>query len=110
MKQQFSIYLLVFLCFLSSCKKNDTARPYENDTPEPITTQRGIPVGTAVTRNIGPAGGTLSSTDGKLTVRVPAGAVTNNTSFSIQPISNTLYSDVDDRLAYRLLPEGVNFN
>ena len=71
-------------------------------------TEVGSPVGEKVTKDIGPAGGTLSSTDGRLTLTVPPNAVTKNVSFSIQPISNNVEDGVG--LAYRLEPHGKAFN
>jgi hypothetical protein len=69
------------------------------------------PVGTATgapaTATIGTQGGTLTSPDGVLKLTVPPRAVTTNTQFSIQPITNLAPGGVAG--GYRLLPEGQTF-
>lgn len=69
------------------------------------------PVGTkwgeAATATIGPAGGTLTSSDERLTIRVPAGAVETNQAFSIQPITGTAPQALGH--GFRLEPHGVTF-
>jgi hypothetical protein len=67
-----------------------------------------MPIAPAATKTIGASGGTLTSSDGKMSIIVPAGAVTANTAFSIQPINLTIPSAEGDT-AYRLLPEGITF-
>lgn len=76
----------------------------------PIQTARGATTGAAITASIGATGGTFSSADGKITIIVPAGAVTAATNFSIQPVANTLRPGDDAFLpAFRVLPENVTF-
>jgi hypothetical protein len=70
-------------------------------------TEVGTPVGDKASKGIGPAGGSLTSPDGKLTLTVPNGAVKENTSFSIQPITNTSASGIGT--GYRLEPHDVKF-
>ncbi len=72
----------------------------------PLTTTAGTPNGVPVSATIGPAGGTLSSADGRLQITFPAGAVAANTQFTITPLTNP----ADNALAtYRLEPEGATF-
>lgn len=73
---------------------------------EPAVTGVGIPDGPAVTTEIGPSGGSLSSADGILDITIPPGAVSSNTTFSVQPIANFCPGG---KFAYRLLPEGLTF-
>jgi hypothetical protein len=70
-------------------------------------TEVGTPEGEKVSNDIGPAGGTLASADGRLTLTVPKNAVTETTAFSIQPITNKAETGVG--LAYRLEPDGMIF-
>jgi hypothetical protein len=70
-------------------------------------TEVGKPEGPNVTKNIGPAGGTLASPDGRLTLTVPQNALTETLPFSIQPITNK--ADGGLGLAYRLGPDGKTF-
>ncbi len=86
--------------------------PGSKTPPErsPIQAARGATTGAAITASIGAAGGTLSSADGKITITVPAGAVTAATTFSIQPVANTLRPGDDASMpSYRVLPENVTF-
>ena len=64
-------------------------------------------MGDKVTKNIGPAGGTLASPDGRLTLTVPEDALTETLPFAIQPVTNKLRLGLG--LAYRLEPDGKTF-
>jgi hypothetical protein len=64
------------------------------------------PTGPPITKNIGPAGGVLTSADNMLTLTVPPDAVKVNTPFSIEPIENFCPGGMR---AYRLLPAGMTF-
>ena len=70
-------------------------------------TEVGTPEGEKVTKDIGPAGGTLASPDGRLTLTVPPNALTDTIAFSIQPITNQSRGGIG--LAYRLEPAGKTF-
>jgi hypothetical protein len=70
-------------------------------------TEVGTPEGPNVTKNIGPAGGTLASPDGRLTLTVPQNALTETVGFSIQPITNKAEGGIG--LGYRLEPNGKTF-
>jgi hypothetical protein len=98
------ILLPVLLFVIAGCKKTSKHNEPSPLFGEPVVTAKGQPVGTAVTKQIDAAGGALTSQDRKLTITVPAGAVSSSTTFSIQPITNTLNQH---KPAYRLLPEGV---
>src|SRR5881394_4058063 len=70
-------------------------------------TEVGTPVGDKVNKNIGPAGGTIVSPDGRLTLTVPPNALTETLPFSIQPISNKMENGIGN--GYRLEPSGRTF-
>ena len=72
------------------------------------STEVGTPEGDKVTKEIGPAGGSLASPDGRLTLTVPQNALTETLSFSIQPITNKFGGGIG--LAYRLEPSGKTFS
>jgi hypothetical protein len=105
------IQLLVFISLIAamSCRKSEVPKPppptvhETKGTPMP----KGTTIGTATTKTIGAAGGTIASTDGGISVSVPAGAVSSNTTFTVQPITNELPTELG--LNYRLLPEGTHF-
>ncbi len=75
--------------------------------PGPAATAVGAPTGNATSATIGPAGGTVSTPDGRITVTIPAGALTANTVIGIQPLTNMAHGKIG--AAYRLTPEGQAF-
>ncbi len=74
----------------------------------PIVTKPGEPVRTASSALVGPAGGTLASPDGTVTIEVPAGALAEPTMLTMQPITNTAPLGVSGA-AVRLGPSGQRF-
>lgn len=80
-----------------------------SQTPAPpvdvAPTERGVPTGPAVAATIGPAGGSLSSAGGELTVVVPAGAFASAQQVTIQPI--TSFAPGARGKAWRIGPEGL---
>ncbi|MBI5071162.1 MAG: hypothetical protein HZB56_23340 [Deltaproteobacteria bacterium] len=71
--------------------------------PRPSTV--GTRTGAATSLSIGPAGGSFSSTDGRLTVTVPPNAVAAPVLFTIDEITNTAPGGLG--VAYRLGPAGT---
>jgi hypothetical protein len=67
-----------------------------------------MPAGDKVTREIGPAGGTLTSPDGRMTLTVPLNALAETVAFSIQPITNKAAGGLGP--GYRLEPSGRTFS
>lgn len=100
--------LLFFLPLLMvACSKGGQKEGEPEPQEPPVVRAHGTPVGDAVTKTIGPAGGSLSSKDNTLQIDVPAGALNANTQISVQAVSNTLPGSPG--VAYRLLPENVQF-
>lgn len=66
-----------------------------------------MPEGLPTRATIGSTGGTLASSDGRLTIAVPAGALTSDTVIGIQPITATAPGALGS--AYRLTPEATVF-
>lgn len=100
--------LLAAACILivPSCKKIlNSINPVIPD--EPTITAVGTPVGNVVTKVIGKSGGSTASADGNAELIFPAGALNDNTSISIQAITNNAPNGVS--AAYRFLPEGIKF-
>ena len=109
MKKTFALSLLLLLFFLT-CKKNDSdptssTPPSTEGTPEP--TPVGTPVGPATTMTMGPAGGTITSSDGTVTLTIPPGALVADTMISVQAITNNAPGGLT---AYRLGPNGMHFS
>lgn len=110
MKWKFVACFVIITALAGACKKsNSTPEVKDGDgkPAQPIVRPIGKITGPAVTKIIGPAGGTLSSADNHIQLEVPAGAVQSNINFSIQPIENTL--EGSPAKAFRLLPEDVSF-
>jgi len=82
-------------------------RPFGDREALSGATAVGVPNGPATTKSIGPAGGTLASPDGRLTLTVRQNALTETVAFSIQPITNKSEGGIG--LAYRLGPDGATF-
>jgi len=78
------------------------------DSGTPAVTAVGIPVGTKITKTIGPAGGSITSDDGKVDLTIPAGALSANTDISIQSVTNECPGSVG--LSYDLTPNGTKFS
>lgn len=70
-------------------------------------TDAGVPEGLPTRATLGPAGGTLASSDGRLTISVPAGALASATTIDIQPVTATAPGALGS--GYQLTPEGVTF-
>ena len=100
----------------SSASGAATATPEATAPPPTITpttpavasaTAIGVATGNAVSANIGPAGGRLSSPDGTMFLTVPAGALGTDTLIGIQPFTNLAHARIGG--AFRLSPEGQTF-
>ncbi|TYR36667.1 hypothetical protein FXV77_09200 [Sphingobacterium phlebotomi] len=104
---RFAIMLPLLLA--ASCNK-DAPLTEEPDPVfgEPVVKPKGQPVGDAVSAMIGPDGGVLLYGD-VIRMEIPPGAVDELTTFSIQPIGNTL-DETSANPAFRLTPEGIRFN
>ncbi|WP_315814848.1 hypothetical protein [Paraflavitalea speifideaquila] len=98
--------LIAAILLLASCKKERSPHT-EEPAVHPVPREQGVAIGNATTQPIGAAGGQFSTPDGRLTIVVPAGAISVTTDFSIQPITNTL--PLSSGVAYRLLPSPTSF-
>jgi hypothetical protein len=102
------INLAIIAIFLNGCKKSPSAPPTVTiPTQPPAVTAVGTPVGTPVTKTIGPGGGTVLSADGRLQLSFPPNALTTNTDITIQPGTNN--APGGRGFAYHLMPEGTTF-
>lgn len=98
------LVLIIAIAFLSvSCEKVNN----NTEDGKPIVTDKGTPYGQMVTVDVGPAGATIVSPDGKLKLIIPEGALSSSKSISIQSISNEAPLGAGN--AYRLMPEGTTF-
>jgi hypothetical protein len=105
MKKYLPAIAVTLLVLVIACTKDFnllTEPPPVTVAPTPV----GTAIGPAVEKMIGAAGGTLASEDGEVELIVPAGAVTGNTNFSIQPITNFCPGG---KAVYRFSPSGQAF-
>jgi len=66
-----------------------------------------VPVAIPSSASIGPSGGSIRSTDGRLTLKVPAGALAAPATLSIEPTTNGAPNAIGS--GYTLSPVGVSF-
>src|SRR5687767_5456601 len=108
MKKIFFCFAILAMALSFSCKKSSIDKPIA-PRAEPLVTVAGIPDGVANSKLIAATtGGSITSTDGKITVNIPAGALANNETITIQPVTNT--TGLGKSKAYRLTPHGLTFN
>lgn len=106
---------VIFLLALGGCTKKQTERSVPDFKPgfnfaattSPSAAQAAAPALVATTAKIGPAGGTLNSSDGKLSISVPAGEFATETEIGIQPSADA--SGESFGPVYQLSPEGITF-
>ncbi|CCH03120.1 hypothetical protein FAES_5121 [Fibrella aestuarina BUZ 2] len=103
-----SILTTLLLAGLLACQPHDKGIVPNPENPATGTpTPVGKPIGTAFTVTISPAGGVVASPDGKLSLTVPAGAVSKATQLTIQPVENTAPNGVG--LGYHISPDTLSF-
>ncbi len=99
------IALLLFCCMQSIAQKENERKQFSEP---PDSTALGSADGKLVSKEIGPAGGTIISEDGRVELIFPAGALTANTAISIQPAVNLAPNGVGK--SYWFEPSGIQFN
>ena len=105
MNRSFMILIPVLVSIVVlGCNRKSTTKDAEVVYAQ---TEIGTPVGDKITKQIGATGGTLSSPDGRLMLTVPANALSETTTFAIQPITNKMESGLGP--AYRLESDGKVF-
>ncbi|MBO9591527.1 MAG: hypothetical protein J7599_01375 [Niabella sp.] len=92
---------------LNACKKDPVKNEGNHVTVVPAVQPKGTSTGAAVTKTIGPAGGTLQSGNGALTITIPQGALSAETLIGIEPVTNTNVAGIGG--SYRLTPHGQQF-
>ncbi len=96
--------LLVFHLYAAVPAFNQTAM---DTTARAAITGLGKPDGEKTEIRLGKEGGTFTSSDGKIRLIIPEGAVAKKTAFSIQPTTNLAPNG--NGKAYRMEPSGVTF-
>ena len=99
------IILFIFLFVtVNALAQNNAA---EDTTAKPAITAIGKPDGQKTEMKIGSDGGSISSSDGKMKIIIPAGAVSKKTTFSIQPATNLMPNGSGK--SYQMEPSGIIF-
>ncbi len=98
---------LLIISLIYSCKKISSPSNNSNNNYQPAITTTGSPIGSPATKTIGTSGGSLVSPDGKFTLNIPAGALSNDLAIAIQTITNQAPGGIG--VAYDLLPNGTKF-
>jgi hypothetical protein len=97
------VFIILFITVIASAQ-NDVL----NDTiVKPVITELGKPDGEKAEMKIGKEGGSLKSSDGKVELVFPAGALTKNTNIIIQPVTNMAPNGAGK--AYWFEPSGIQF-
>jgi len=101
---------LLVLCQAGCNGGSDSSNGGGNEPPpatSPAPTAVGTPDGQPTSANIGVAGGTVTTPDGKTRLTIPPGALGAVTTITLQPITNNAHGGLGK--AYRLTPEGQTF-
>lgn len=108
--KKLNVYLMGTLFALSilACKK-DKVKTGDEESPSVVALVRpkGASTGAAVTRRIGPAGGVLASTECSVTLNIPEGALKEEVTIGIEPITRTNIAGVGQ--SFRLTPHDLQF-
>jgi hypothetical protein len=102
--------LLLSLCLgFTACEKKEVIEPgQETEKPgngvpfEGEPTPIGAPIGDKVSQSIGPEGGVIRSADGNVSLSIPAGALSQATTISLQLIENKAFLGIGP--AYEFSP------
>ena len=82
----------------------------DNVSGDPVVTPIAfLPVDVPASATIGAAGGSVRSSDGLLTLKIPAGALSSPAAVSIAPVQGLAVPE-DGAPAYQILPDGLAFS
>ncbi|HVM88854.1 MAG TPA: hypothetical protein VMT76_11765 [Puia sp.] len=111
MKKFLAAAVILSVLFINqNCKKSNGSSNNGNgqDTSKPQPTAVGIPTGNITSKVIGANGGTVVSADGTVELDIPPGALANDTTIGIQPITNNCPGGFNN--AFRFTPNGLKFS
>lgn len=104
----FTAWLVVLVLLVARCDSGPNDPPDDNGNQEP-----GV-----VSKEIGPDGGTVTSSDDRLTLTIPEGALTSTETITIEAITtddlgagfDAIVNDVGAKNTYELGPDGLQFD
>jgi hypothetical protein len=106
--------LMLSLCLgFTACEKKEVIKPGQEEVPgngvpsEGEPTAVGTPIGDKISQSIGSGGGVIRTADGKVSLTIPAGALSQTTTISLQPIENKAFMGIGS--AYEFSPDGLKF-
>lgn len=99
-------YLLLILTALSFSCETGNPNP-DRDPGKGTPTEVGKPIGASISKMIGPEGGTIVSSNGKLMLEFPEGALKEPKNITIQPVENTAWNGVGQ--GFEFGPDGSQF-
>jgi hypothetical protein len=97
------LFILLFISITTSAQNNAA----EDTTAKLIVTEIGKPDGEKTEMKIDKDGGSITSSDGKMKIIIPASAVSKKTTFSIQPATNLMPNGSGK--SYQMEPSGIIF-
>ncbi|GAB3794836.1 hypothetical protein GCM10028819_09760 [Spirosoma humi] len=100
-------YALGLLSLALACKPGTEPTASSEPVKPGVPTAVGKPLSAQLSKTIGPAGGTLSSADGTMRLRVPPGALSKETLITAQPVENTAFGGAG--VGYEFGPHGTQF-
>jgi hypothetical protein len=112
-KARISLLMLSLCLGFTACEKKEVITPGKEVVPgtgvpfEGEPTPVGTPTGDKVSQSIGVGGGVIRTADGKLSLTIPAGALSQPTTISLQPIENKAFLGIGS--AYEFSPDGLKF-
>lgn len=99
---------LLLITMISGAVACSKSVEQEENTFSPVKYEMGLPDGGFVEKTMNASGGVITSTDGKLRLSVPAGALTTSTVVSIQAIKNTV--PLGTGSSFRILPADLSLS
>jgi hypothetical protein len=109
MKKIILILIIVITVFSNVFGQGTIAPKMQTHDTTGAVREKGIPDGSPiVSKTIGGNGGIITSEQGRVAVNIPQGALEEDATISIEPITSTLPFTAGPG-AFRLLPEGLHF-
>jgi hypothetical protein len=103
------IILILFIATAIFSNVFSQGTTVNNNQTNGAVREKGAPDGSAVvSKTISANGGVITNEDGRVSVKIPPGALEEDATISIEPITSTLPYTAGPG-AFRLLPEGLHF-